>query len=252
MLLVKKKACTPSQRHLVYLKNPLISKKPYIKNKIKTIKNHSGKNNSGKITVRHKSIGHKKLYRKIDFYRKLDSESIVVSIEYDPNRGANIAAIYDVNSNNFSYMLAPLKLKVGDIVKSGKHANLELGHTLALSRIPVGSYIHNICKHPKQKAKYSRAAGTYSKIIDAYSNKIKIKISSKAIITLNNKCLATLGIVSNNLKFLIKLGKAGRARWLGRRPEVRGVAMNPVDHPHGGGEGKKSGKGKTPWGKKIK
>lgn len=243
---------TPSQRHLIKLNNKNLRKKPFIKADLVGIKTSSGRNNSGKITVRHKGGGHKKKYRKVNFYRLTNSEGIVCTLEYDPNRNANIASIYDYINKKFYYILAAKDLKVGDIIKSGKKAESKIGHSLPISRIPVGSYIHNISTKKGKKAQISRSAGTFSQLMEKTLKHAKIQLSSGEQRFISPNCFATIGVVSNDLIFLTKRGKAGQSRWVGERPTVRGVAMNPIDHPHGGGEGKKSGKGKTPWGKNTK
>ena len=248
-----KKPITPSQRQPIQLNTKgLLEKKPILKKKIIGFKNSTGRNNSGKITIRHKGSGHKKKHRKINFQRINISLGITYSIEYDPNRNANIASIYNISENNFFYILAPKDLKVGDIVKSGPNAEPKLGHSLPIAEIPIGSYIHNISPKVTKKAQISRAAGTFSCLTEKTLEYAKIRLSSGELRFISPKCYATIGIVSNDLTFLLKLGKAGHSRWLNKRPTVRGVAMNPIDHPHGGGEGKKSGKGKTFWGKPIK
>jgi large subunit ribosomal protein L2 len=245
-----KQPTTPSQRHLIQLNTEsFLAKNPLIKKKIKHLVISSGRNNSGKITVRHKGGGHKRRYRKINFYRAKISTGITTSIEYDPNRNSHIASVYDISSKFFFYILAPKNLKIGDIIKSGPNAEVKIGHSLPMSNIPVGSYIHNISTKPNKPAQISRSAGTFSKIKEKTLEHALIELSSGENKKISTKCYATIGIVSNELNFLTKLGKAGRSRWLNIRPSVRGVAMNPVDHPHGGGEGKKSGKNKTPWGK---
>jgi large subunit ribosomal protein L2 len=249
MILESTKPVTPSQRQLIKLSRKTLKKRPLLKNSIKGKKNPSGRNNSGKITVKHRGGGHKKNYRIINFLRIYPSEGIVSSIEYDPNRRANIASIFDSLRSKFFYILAPKNLNVGDIIKSGKNANEKIGHSLPLSEIPVGSYIYNISLKPSKLAQISRSAGTFSKLIEKTLDHAKVEFSSGEQKLLSTKCYATIGIVSNELAFLTRLGKAGQSRWLNKRPKVRGVAMNPVDHPHGGGEGKKSGIGKTPWGK---
>ena len=244
-----KKPITSSQRHLIQLNLEHLTKTPIIKKKIKKLPKFSGRNNSGKITIRHKGGGHKRKYRKIDFFRNENSIGITVTIEYDPNRNANIASIYEISKKDFFYIIAPKNLKIGDIIKSGPDAEPKIGHSLQISDIPVGSYIHNISSKTTKHAQISRAAGTFSRIKEKTLKYAKIEMSSGKQILISSKCYATIGIVSNELIFLTRLGKAGRSRWLNKRPTVRGVAMNPIDHPHGGGEGKKSGKGKTPWGK---
>jgi large subunit ribosomal protein L2 len=247
-----KNSITSSQRHLVQLNTNYLNDKPLIKKKLKKLSNTGGKNNSGKITIRHKGGGHKQRYREINFNRNKISIGIVTSIEYDPNRNAHIAAIYDISTKDFLYILAPKNLKIGDIVKSGPNAEPKIGHSLPLSNIPVGSYIHNISTRIGKSAQITRSAGTYSKLKEKKLDFVKIELSSGEQRLVPSNCYATIGIVSNDLLFLTQQGKAGRSRWLNKRPTVRGVAMNPVDHPHGGGEGKKSGIGKTPWGKYTK
>lgn len=253
MVLKHLKPTTPSQRHLVKLNRKHLRKKPIIKTDVIGSKNSSGRNFSGKITVRHKGNGHKKKYRKIDFSRTTKSTGIVISIEYDPNRNSNIAAIYDFTKNFFFYILAPKNLNVGNIVESGIEAELNTGNAMPIFRIPEGSFIHSISQDvKKQKTQLTRAAGTFAILKEKTSNYARIKLSSKQEKLIPIECYATLGVVSNESYFLTKLGKAGQSRWLNKRPSVRGVAMNPVDHPHGGGEGKKSGKGFSPWGKPNK
>lgn len=247
-----KKPTTSSQRHLVQLNTGYLSSKPLIKKKLKKLSNTAGRNNSGKITVRHKGGGHKQRYREITFNRTNVSTGIVISLEYDPNRNAHIAAIYDTSTKDFFYILAPKNLKIGDIIKSGPNAEPKIGHSLPLSNIPVGSYIHNISPKVGKPAQITRSAGTFSKIKEKRLDYVKVELSSGEQRLLPSDCYATIGLVSNDLLFLTRLGKAGRSRWLNKRPTVRGVAMNPIDHPHGGGEGKKSGSGKTPWGKYTK
>ena len=223
--------------------------KIFIKNKTKGISKLAGRNNSGKITANHKGGGHKRKYRQIDFYRTKNSLGIVCAIEYDPNRSANISAVYDFNKDCFFYILAPKKLSIGDIVESGIDAEPRLGNSLPIEKIPVGSYIHNITLIKNKAATISRSAGAFSKLKDKISNFGVVELSSGQQRYVPFMCYATIGIVSNEFAFLEKNYKAGQSRWLNRRPRVRGVAMNPVDHPHGGGEGKKSGLNKTPWGK---
>lgn len=248
-----KNPTTAAQRHLIQLNlNKFTTKKPLIKKNTIGLINSSGRNNSGKITIRHKGNGHKKTYRIINFKRTDEVTGIVCSIEYDPNRNSNIASIYNLDLNSFFYMLAPKNLKLGDIVKSGINIEPKLGYSLPISEISVGSLIHCVAPNPTKYSTISRAAGTFSYLKEKTLDYAKIELSSGEQRILPSKCFATIGIVSNELSFLTKIGKAGRSRWLNCRPSVRGVAMNPIDHPHGGGEGKKSGKGKTPWGKYVK
>jgi len=252
MVLTFSKPTTPSQRHLIKLNRKQLRKEPIIKTEISGLKNSSGRNHSGKITVRRKGNGHKKKYRKINFSRTIRSTGIVVSLEYDPNRNSNIASVYDFTKNVFFYILAPKKLNVGNIVESGLEAELHTGNALPIFKIPEGSFIHSISPNIKKKAQLTRAAGTFAILKEKTLNYARIKLSSKQERLVPIQCYATLGVLSNESYFLTQLGKAGQSRWLNKRPKVRGVAMNPVDHPHGGGEGKKSGKGFSPWGKPNK
>lgn len=254
MILKKKKPTTQSNRNLIQIHNKELNKKPFLKNKIIGLKNNSGRNNYGKITVRRIGGGHKQKYRKINYSRITDFNGIVTSLEYDPNRSANIASIYDYKKKIYEYILAPKNLKIGDIVKSGVNADVKNGHSLPLSKIPVGSLINCISTETTSKAKITRSAGTFSQLIEKTTKHARIQISSGEQRQVSVNCFATIGVISNENFFLTTVGKAGRSRWLNKRPKVRGVAMNPVDHPHGGGEGKTSG-GKssvTPWGKPTK
>ena len=245
---------TPSQRNLVRLNNSFLAKTSLIKKNKKGLKRCNGKNNSGKITVRHKGGGVKKKYRIIDFYRKDDSLGIVTTIEYDPFRTANIASVYNFITKKHYYILAPMFLNVGHIVGSGIYAEAKIGHSLPISKIPVGSFIHSVSVKTSKSSQVSRSAGCFSQLIEKNTTTAIIKLSSGEQRYVSVKCFATIGIVSNEFWFLTTRGKAGRSRWLNNRPKVRGVAMNPVDHPHGGGEGKTSGgrTSVTPWGKPTK
>ena len=254
MQLIKTNPVTPSQRNFIKLVHSNLSKKPLIKNKVKGAKTLSGRNSLGRITVRHRGGGHKKKKRSLNFNRDLNSSGIILNIEYDPGRNSLISAVYDYKNRKYYYILLPSNLYPGNIIKSGLNLEPRAGYCMPISKIPVGSIIHNISSKKNQRSKFTRAAGTYSRIIEKNNNSARIQLSSgqQKFISLN--CLATLGSVSNENFFLTTIGKAGRSRWLNKRPEVRGVAMNPVDHPHGGGEGKTSG-GKiqlTPWGKPTK
>ena len=226
-------------------------KKPLLKKNIIGSKNSAGRNNLGRITIRRRGGGHKTKYRKILFNR-LDNinNGIVVGIEYDPNRNSFIACIYDYINKSYYYILLPKNLKVGDIIKAGPNSDYKLGNSLNLSKIPLGTYIHNVSLKKNNIGRLSRSAGTFSILIDKNNKHARIKLSSGKHIYVHMDCTATIGIVSNEKYFLNIIHKAGRSRWLNKRPKVRGVAMNPIDHPHGGGEGKTSG-GKiqvTPWG----
>ena len=221
-----------------------------------TIGKHStgGRNNLGRITSRSKGAGHKQKYREIDFYRKKDNlKAKIERIEYDPNRSAHVALI-KYEDGLMSYILAPNKIKIGDEVVSGKNKEIEIGNCMPLSDIPTGTDIHNIELYPNGGGKLARSAGSSAQISGKDENYCIIKLGSGEIRKIINTARATIGSVSNTDHQNIKIGKAGRNRWKGRRPSVRGVAMNPVDHPHGGGEGKTSG-GRSPvspWGQSAK
>jgi len=248
------KPITPSQRSLVKLNRLKLLRDPLLKKDVFRIKKVSGRNHEGKLITRHKGGGHKKKYRKIDFFRS-DSKGIVTSIEYDPYRKANIVAIFDFIKKDYYYRLQPEYVEIGSIIESGLNVSPLNGNTLPLSKIPVGSIIHNISLRKGRHAQLTRSAGTYSTLIEKNSTFGKIKLSSGEIKVISNRCLATMGVVSNSEVNLTRSGKAGRSRWLNIRPTVRGVAMNPIDHPHGGGEGKTSGGRKssvTPWGKPVR
>ena len=217
-------------------------------------KSSGGRNNLGRITSRRRGAGHKNNYRIIDFYRKKDDINAKVErIEYDPNRSAYVALIkYDDNIHN--YILAPNKIKVGDIVVSGRNKELKIGNCMPIGDIPPGTSIHNIELNPKGGGKLARSAGSSAQISGVDNNYCIVKLGSGEVRKILNTARATIGTVSNADHQNLKIGKAGRNRWLGKRPSVRGVAMNPVDHPHGGGEGKTSG-GRhpvSPWGQAAK
>lgn len=252
MILETKKPVTPSQRQLIKLSQKNLRKGPLLKKHVKGLTNSCGRNNMGKITVRHKGGGHKKKYRTLDFFRVHPLTGIICSKEYDPNRNTTIASVFSIFTEEFSYIIAPKNLKIGDIVKSGPNAETKIGHSLPIAKIPVGSYIHNISPKTKRAAQISRSAGTFSQLTEKTLNYAKVQLSSGEQRFLSVNCYATIGVVSDELIILTKLGKAGQSRWINKRPSVRGVAMNPVDHPNGGGEGKKSGVRSTPWGKSIK
>jgi len=251
MLLQKVKPITSSRRHLIKLnqKNINLSKKPILKSKVHGMTNSSGRNHSGKITAFHRGGGVKKRYREINFKRTSNSVGIVCTLEHDPNRNCYISAVFDFINSEFFYILAPKNLKIGDIVKSGLEIEPSLGSSLPISGIPIGTPIHNIAPKSFKQGQISRSAGTFSVIKEKTENYAVIELSSGEQRYISPKCFASIGEVSKELHFLTRLGKAGQSRWLNRRPKVRGVAMNPIDHPHGGGEGKKSGISRTPWGK---
>lgn len=251
-MLKKINPTTPSQRNLIVINNKSLKSSPFLKSKINGLKNSSGRNNTGRITSYHKGGGHKQNYRTITFNRTINSTGIVTSIEYDPNRTANIASIYDFLTKNYYYIIAPKHLSVGNIIKTGPNAEIHIGHSLPLSKIPEGSLIYNIPAKQKRHATICRAAGTFASLMEKTSTYCQIKLPSGEQRKISVKCYASIGVVSNELHSLTTVNKAGRSRWLNIRPTVRGVAMNPVDHPHGGGEGRKSGKDLTPWGKPNK
>ena len=217
-------------------------------------KNHrkKGRNNRGVITIRHRGGGHKRKYRIIDFKReKYNVEATVLSIEYDPNRNSRIALICYKDGEK-KYILHPNRLKVGDIICSGRSIPLNIGNSLPLDEIPLGTSIHNIELIANNVGQIVRAAGTSAKILARENDYVTLKLPSKEIRLIHKDCYATIGEISNNDAFLIQSGKAGRTRWLGKRPTVRGSVMNPCDHPHGGGEGRAPiGRTRplTPWGK---
>ena len=241
MNLIKNKLTSLTQKKLIFLSKKNLNKTFLIKSLIIGNKNMAGRNNSGKITVHHKGGGHKKKYRKIDFLRNNDSIGIVTSLEYDPCRTAFIASVYDFLNYKYFYMIAPKNLHIGDIVKSGFNAEINIGHSLSLLKIPVGSFIHNISIKENKKGQLARSAGTNAQLIEKTSKYSRIVLSSGTHKLIPPKCQATIGTVSNGFSFFKQINKAGRNRWLNKRPTVRGVAMNPIDHPHGGGEGKSSG-----------
>ena len=213
-----------------------------------------GRNNLGRITSRHKGAGHKQNYRQIDFYRKKDDmKAKIERIEYDPNRSAYLALI-KYEDGTFSYIIAPNSLKAGDEVISGRSKPIEIGNCMPLSDIPAGTNIHNIELQPNSGGKIARSAGSSAQVSGTDNNYSIIKLASGEIRKIISSARATIGTVSNNDQKNIKIGKAGRNRWKGIRPQSRGVVMNPVDHPHGGGEGKTSG-GRdpvSPWGQSAK
>ena len=217
-------------------------------------KNHckKGRNNRGVITTRHRGGGHKRQYRLIDFQRKKYSvPATVASIEYDPNRNARISLLHYIDGEK-RYILHPNNLNVGDIIVSGSGSPLHIGNSLPLSEIPLGTSVHNIELIPNRGGQIVRAAGTSAKILAKEGNYVTLRLPSKEVRLIHKDCFATIGEISNNDAFLVQSGKAGRTRWLGKRPTVRGSVMNPCDHPHGGGEGRAPiGRTRplTPWGK---
>ena len=254
MALKKFKPDTPSKRGLILVDRSSLWKGKPEKTLTKGISSPAGRNNHGRITCRHKGGGHKRRYRLIDFRRNKHSmKATIISIEYDPNRTAFIALI-EYEDKTLSYILAPQKLSVGDKIISGNNVDIKIGNALSLKSIPVGTIIHNVEMKPLKGGQLARSAGSYVQLVGKDSGYALLKLRSGEVRSVRIECWATIGAVSNPDQQNIKIGKAGRNRWLGVRPTVRGVAMNPIDHPHGGGEGKTSG-GRhpvSPWGQSTK
>ena len=254
MALVKLRPTSPGKRSVVRLVHKELHKGSPFKGLIEKQKKHAGRNNSGKITTRHKGGGHKQYYRKIDFKRNKDGiPAFVERIEYDPNRSANIALICYKDGER-RYIIAPKGLKKGESIASGNSAQIKPGDALTLRSIPVGTVVHCIELMPGKGAQLARSAGASAQLQARDGNYAQLKLRSGEIRKVHISCKATVGEVSNAEHNLRSIGKAGAKRWRGIRPTVRGVAMNPIDHPHGGGEGKTSGgrPSVTPWGKPTK
>src|SRR5512147_3254792 len=245
---------TPSQRHLISVDRSTLYKGAPVKALTEGQHSTGGRNNNGRITSRFRGGGHKQAYRKIDFRRtKFDVPATVERLEYDPNRTAFIALIRYEDGEQ-AYILAPQRLAVGDTVISGKAADIKPGNAMPMQAIPVGTIIHNVEMKKGKGGQIARSAGTYAQLIGKDQGYAQLRLNSGELRMVRAECMATVGAVSNPDQQNVKLGKAGRSRWMGKRPSVRGVAMNPIDHPHGGGEGKTSG-GRhpvTPWGKPTK
>jgi large subunit ribosomal protein L2 len=246
------KPYTDSNRNRSVLDFSELSKEKPEKSLLVSNQRSKGRNNQGKITIRHKGGGHKRRYRLIDFKRnKYEIEGEVISIQYDPNRNANIALI-NYQDGEKRYILHPENLKIGDKITSGENSLIQIGNALPLNNIPLGTDIHNVELFPKKGGQIIRAAGTSAKILAKEKNFVVLRLSSKEIRLFKKECFATIGKISNSDIYNVVSGKAGRKRWLGIRPTVRGSVMNPVDHPHGGGEGRcPIGRPRplTPWGK---
>ena len=244
------KPTTPSLRQLVTVDRSGLWKGKPVKKLTVGLTGTGGRNNHGRMTVRHHGGGHKRRYRMIDFKRtKWDMEATVERLEYDPNRTAFIALIR-YQDGELAYIVAPQRLEAGDKVIAGDKVDIQPGNAMPLKNMPVGTIIHNIEMKPGKGAQIARSAGTYAQLIGKDAGRAQLRLSSGEVRMVTENCMATVGAVSNPDQKNINIGKAGRNRWLGRRPSVRGVAMNPVDHPHGGGEGRTSG-GRhpvTPWG----
>ncbi|MEM5500977.1 50S ribosomal protein L2 [Ahrensia kielensis] len=254
MALKKFNPTTPSQRQLVIVDRSGLHKGKPVKALTQGLSKSGGRNNMGRITAYQKGGGHKRTYRIIDFKRrKFDVQGTVERLEYDPNRTAFIALIkYD--DGELAYILAPQRLTAGDKVIAAERADVKPGNAMPLKSMPIGTIVHNVELKPGKGAQVARSAGAYAQLVGRDAGMAILRLNSGEQRLVSGTCMATVGAVSNPDHSNINLGKAGRSRWLGRRPHVRGVVMNPVDHPHGGGEGRTSG-GRhpvTPWGKPTK
>jgi large subunit ribosomal protein L2 len=249
MALRKLKPMTPATRYYSISSFEEITKSTPEKSLLAPLKKSGGRNNHGRVTSRFRGGGHKRRYRIIDFKRTSAEEAKVIAIEYDPNRTARIALIEYADGKK-AYVVATDGLKVGEIIQSSNEADIKAGNTLEIRSIPVGTFIHSIEMKPGKGAQIARSAGTSGQIVAKDEKYCQVKMPSGEVRMIKSECKATIGIVSNIDHENISIGKAGRSRWMGRRPHVRGVAMNPVDHPMGGGEGKTSGGGHpvSPWG----
>ena len=254
MALKTYKPTTPGQRQLVLVDRSELYKGKPVKGLTEGKTSTGGRNNNGRITVRWRGGEHKRTYRLLDFKRrKLDVPAVVERLEYDPNRTAFIALVR-YEDGELSYILAPQRLAVGDTVVAARQADVKPGNAMPLQAMPVGTIVHNVEMKPGAGGKIARSAGTYAQYVGRDAGYAILRLNSGEQRLVHQTCMATIGAVSNPDHSNISIGKAGRNRWLGKKPSVRGVAMNPVDHPHGGGEGRTSG-GRhpvTPWGKPTK
>jgi len=254
MALKKYSPVTPSLRQVVQTDRSGLWKGKPVKTLTEGLHKTGGRNNKGRITTRHIGGGHARRYRLVDFKRrKFDVSAVVERMEYDPNRTAFIALI-KYEDGEVSYILAPQRLAIGDSVVAGEKVDVKPGNAMRIKNIPVGTIVHNVEMRPGKGGQIARSAGTYVQIVGRDAGHALVKLSSGELRLVPQDCMATIGAVSNADHGNVKLGKAGRKRWLGVRPTVRGVVMNPVDHPHGGGEGRTSG-GRhpvSPWGKGAK
>ena len=245
------KPTTPGRRNMSVLSFSDLTKKAPEKSLLETLKKHAGRNNLGRITVRHHGGGNRRKYRVIDFKRSENATGTVIALEYDPNRTANIALIQYENGKK-CYIIAPVDLKVGDKVSSGADSDIKPGNTLPIQNIPVGTLIHNIELYPGRGAQMVRSAGAMAQLMAKENGMAQIRLPSTEVRLVRLDCKATIGQVGNLEHENVKIGKAGKTRHMGIRPTVRGSVMNPCDHPHGGGEGR-SPIGRpspvTPWGK---
>lgn len=242
---------SPGQRGMTRKINDDITTSTPEKSLLKPIKKTSGRNNTGRITCRHKGGGHKQAYRIIDFKReKFGVPATVKTIEYDPNRNVRISLVFYADGEK-RYVLTPEGLKVGDVIVSGPEAQIQTGNAVPLELIPLGTLIHNVELEPGRGGILVRTAGASAQLMAKEGNYVTIKLPSSEMRMIRKECLATVGVLGNSEHKNLKIGKAGRKRYMGIKPTVRGVTMNPCDHPHGGGEGKTGpgGNPKTPWGK---
>lgn len=254
MAIRKLKPMTPGTRYMSISTFEEVTKTNPEKSLTTKLKKSGGRNNLGRVTSRHRGGGHKRKYRIIDFKRdKFNVPAKVFSIEYDPNRSALIALLHYADGEK-RYILAPKGLKVGETVVSGEGVEIKIGNALKLKEMPLGSIVHNIELKPGKGAQIARSAGSEVQLMAKEGNYAQLKMPSGEVRLVSLECMATYGSVGNTDHENISIGKAGRTRWLGKRPKVRGVAMNPVDHPMGGGEGRSSGGGHpvSPWGQKAK
>ncbi|MGX7014769.1 50S ribosomal protein L2 [Vagococcus silagei] len=252
MAIKKYKPTTNGRRNMTGLDFAEITTATPEKTLLRPLSKNAGRNNQGKITVRHQAGGHKRQYRVIDFKRNKDNVvAVVKTIEYDPNRSANIALVHYTDGVK-AYILAPKGLTVGTQISSGENADIKVGNALPLNNIPVGTVIHNIELKPGKGGQLNRSAGTSAQVLGKEGKYVLVRLNSGEVRMILGTCRATIGTVGNEQHELVNIGKAGRSRWLGKRPTVRGSVMNPNDHPHGGGEGKAPiGRPSpmSPWGK---
>jgi large subunit ribosomal protein L2 len=245
---------TPSQRQLVLVDRSGLYRGDPVKTLTEGKHSSGGRNNNGRITVRFRGGGHKKAYRRVDFKRrKFDVPAKIERIEYDPNRTAFIALL-KYEDGELAYILAPQRLAQGDMIVAGEHVDVKPGNAMPMANMPVGTIVHNIELKVGKGGQIARSAGTYAQIVGRDQEYVILRLNSAEQRLVHGRCMATVGAVSNPDHMNISIGKAGRTRWLGWRPHNRGVTMNPIDHPHGGGEGRTSG-GRhpvTPWGKPTK
>src|SRR5690242_17303380 len=253
MALKNYKPTTPGQRQLVLVDRGELWSGAPVKALTEGKTGSGGRNNRGRITVRWRGGGHKRRLRTVDFKRRKEGAAEVVRLEYDPNRSGFIALV-KYEDGELSYILAPQRLKAGDKIVAGDRVDVKPGNAMPMRNIPVGTIIHNVEMKPGKGGQLARSAGTYVQLVGRDAGYALLRLSSGEVRLVRGECMATIGAVSNPDEQNTVIGKAGRNRWLGKRPSVRGVAMNPIDHPHGGGEGKTSG-GRhpvTPWGKGTK